>query len=213
MIYIKNIQSVLEQHQVYYGENTKFKEHANRPLSSPTKEILEDIFTDLEGIQFPSKIPLRAFAFENEDYAIVFNDESHFNRYRSITLRAPFYKQMKLFSYSNYLSQCRKYERECLKAAAAPFKWHTKESEQVFGTSEDAGDLGLKGSSMWKWTAFIDLYTDLLAHEADIKLLHLSIYDQLMIGGQLQPLHQLLLNPKERERELVFKYITRKLAL
>jgi hypothetical protein len=98
---------------------------------------------------------------------------------------------------------------ECLKAGTSNPSWTNDEAERHFGTSQNNGDLGLNGSSGWKLTAFKDFTIDLIARQRKIRLLRISVWDDLMINQRLKKLNELLMSPG-KTTDLILKIIERK---
>jgi len=82
---------------------------------------------------------------------------------------------------------------------------------EIAGTRQ-SGDLGLKGSSGWKMTAFKDFLTDLICRHRKIRLLRISVWDDLMVNRRLQKFNELLMSPGNKETELILKYVERKVV-
>jgi hypothetical protein len=53
---------------------------------------------------------------------------------------------------------------------------------------------------------------DLLTRIHGYKLIRLSPYETIMTGGSLKRLDQLLINPKEEQRSMLFAWLMRKLG-
>ena len=151
-------------------------------------------------------VPLLEFG----KFCVVFDEAIHFNRYRAKTLRSSFYENITSFPLMKYRSYCRKYEVECLKSGAANPEWTNREAERYFGAGQAPGDLGLSGSPGWKLAALTDFATDLIARQRKIRLLRISIWDDLLINQKLVKFKDLLISPGKPETELVLKFVERK---
>jgi hypothetical protein len=143
-------------------------------------------------------------------FCILLDEHIHFNRYRAKALRSPFYENLSSFPLMKYRSYSRKYEVECLKAGTSKPAWTNDEAERHFGPSQDNGDLGLAGSSGWKLTAFKDFAIDLIARQRKMRLLRISVWDDLLIHNKLMKFNDLLMSPGNTETELILKYVERK---
>ncbi len=170
-----------------------------------------EVYHDLGGLQpFPGfifHVPLMEFG----RFCVVLDEAIQFNRYRAKTLRAGFYENLMSFPLTKYRSYCRKYETVCIKAGTAGRLWTNETAERHFGLPQAPGDLGLSGSPAWKLTALRDLATDMLARQKKIRLLRLSVWDDLMLGGKLMKLNELLRCPGDYEQEMILKFIERKI--
>ncbi len=145
-------------------------------------------------------------------FCVLLDESIHFNRYRAKTLRSSFYENLASFPLMKYRSACRKYEVECLKSGTSKPAWTNYEAELHFGSSQNSGDLGLSGSSGWKLTAFKDFITDLMARQKKIRLLRISVWDDLMISKRLKKFNDILMSPGKSETESILKYVDRKIV-
>ncbi|NJN25573.1 MAG: hypothetical protein HC819_06235 [Cyclobacteriaceae bacterium] len=151
-------------------------------------------------------VPLMEFG----RFSVVFDEAIHFNRYRGKTLRSAFYDNITSFPKVKYLSYCRKYEVECLKGGTARPEWTSREAERYFGEPQLPGDLGLSGAPGWKLTALTDLATDMIARKRKIRLLRISIWDDLLLNQKLVKFKDMLVSPGKIETESILKYVERK---
>jgi hypothetical protein len=144
-------------------------------------------------------------------FSVLLDEHIHFNKYRAKTLRSPFYESLSSFPLMKYKSYSRKYEVECLKAGTSNPAWTNPEAERHFGPSQRNGDLGLSGSAGWKLTAFKDFAIDLIARQRKIRLLRISVWDDLLINKKLTKFNELLISPGKAETELILKFVERKM--
>lgn len=144
-------------------------------------------------------------------FSVLLDEDIHFNKYRAKTLRSPFYESLSSFPLMKYKSYSRKYETECLKAGTSNPAWTNQEAERHFGPSQSSGDLGLSGSSGWKLIAFKDYAVDLIARQRKIRLLRISIWDDLLINKKLTKFNEVLMSPGSAETELILKFVERKM--
>ncbi len=176
------------------------------------EKTLLETYTALEGMaSFPEikfKVPLMEFG----RFSVLFDDAIHFNRYRAKTLRSSFYENLNSFPLMKFRSYCRKYESECLKSGTANPVWTNAEAERHFGPSQQNGDLGLSGSAGWKLKAFKDFAIDLIARHRKIRLLRISVWDDLLINKKLVKFHELLMSPSKAEAEQILKFVERKVV-
>jgi hypothetical protein len=83
---------------------------------------------------------------------------------------------------------------------------------RLFGQPSEPGDFHGIGATGWKLLAYNHLQVDLLSRIHGYKLIRLSPYETIMTGGSLKRLDQLLINPKEEQRSMLFAWLMRKLA-
>jgi len=178
----------------------------------PYKTYLEEVFEDLGGksTDFPVDFPLPDL--ECEDAFIVFHDSLTFNKYRNITLRSELYDEIGSFPLGNYRRFCRSNEKQCLAKGTAGAQWTNDKAEYYFGESQERGDLGLKGSSEWKKRAFEQFLIDVLAIASNKKVIYISIYDVIMINGQLTQVEKLTLSQNEQATKYLWNYLKRLLG-
>ncbi len=81
--------------------------------------------------------------------AVELDEELHFNRYRRITLDAPFYDELPL-DRTLYRRLCADHEAECLAAGSWGRRWTQPRAEVDFGAVGLPGDLAGDGAPRWK---------------------------------------------------------------
>ena len=179
--------------------------------NSKHAEMVFEVYKELGGLG--SEIPffLTEWDIELEGIGIMLDDELNFNRYRAITLRSTFYQDMSGFPLEPYKRFCRMYEEECLKSGSFGERWSNSISEKYFGPSDEKGDLGVKGASAWKLKAFQDYLLDISSSVLKIKLIRISIYDNLMIDKKMITLNNLLISKVLYNENYLWKYISRKI--
>ncbi len=176
----------------------------------PYKTYLQEVFEELGGVA--KELPI-SYAFphlQSESFFIVFNDALTFNKYRNITLRSEFYEELPDFPLQNYRRFCRTNERQCLSVGQK--NWTNKSAEYYFGKSQEVGDLTFDGSAQWKKRAFEQFLFDVLAKASNKKVIYLSIYDVVMINGQLSPLEKLTLSQNPQSTKYLWNYLKRLLG-
>lgn len=171
-------------------------------------EVYNALGGQVENPEIIFSIPFMEFG----RFCVLLDEPIQFNRYRSKTLRSPFYESMTSFPLMKYRTYCRKYEVDCLKVGTAHPYWTNDEAERHFGPSQESGDLGLAGSSGWKMNALKNFAIDLIARQRKIRLLRISIWDDLMINKKLQKFNELLISPGTMEYEQILKYVERKVV-
>ena len=188
------------------------KLNSERLNDSPLRKAALEVFEDLDGQG--DELPLIDYRFDFELFgkAIILDDDIHFNRYRTFTMRSSIYDMLPEFPRDNYRRYCRTYETQCLKSASNGAMWSTPFAEKYFGKSNDNGDLGLTGSSVWKYRAYIDFIVDMSAMIFDYKIYRISIYDTLMIGGQIKTLKDLLSSRNPENKKYLASFFKKKIS-
>lgn len=169
-----------------------------------------EVYRSLGGMQGKPQLSFRVPFLEFGRFCVLLDEAIHFNRYRSKTLRAPFYTGLSSFPLMKYRTYCRKYEVECLKAGTSKPFWTNPEAEAHFGPSQQSGDLGLSGSSGWKLLALREFMVDLIARKRKIRLLRISVWDDLMISSKLVKFNEVLMSPGTTESDKILSYVERK---
>lgn len=178
----------------------------------PFATYRQEIFEELEGVSDDLPLTYTLPHLQCEDAYIVFNDSLTFNRYRAITLRSDFYDEFTQLPLQNYRRYCRSNEKQCLASGTAGNQWTNKTAEYYFGSSQERGDLGLSGSAEWKKRAFEQFQFDLLCKATNKKVIYISIYDVIMINGQLTPIEKLTLSQNEQSTKYLWNYLKRLLG-
>lgn len=181
-------------------------------LKGKGEELLSESFSLLGG---KGKAPLLdnlKFDFKINRFVFLYDDAVHFNRYRLLTLKSSVYN---IFSFSwtdAYKRLCRNFEKECLKSGLQERIWKGPPlASKVFGPSDIPGDLSGFGSSGWKLNAYNDVQYDLLSRLHGYKLIRIPMYENLMIGGGLKKIDDLLLQPSESTYPGIVNWIKRKM--
>lgn len=144
---------------------------------------------------------------------ILWDDELVFNRYRGITFRSEMYKEFQFTFLEGHKRLCRTYEKEALKAGMQQRIWEGPPlAMRIFGQPSEPGDFHGVGASGWKLLAYNHLQVDLLSRIHGYKLIRLSPYETIMTAGSLKRLDQLLINPKEEQRSMLYGWLMRKLG-
>ena len=144
---------------------------------------------------------------------ILWDDELVFNRYRGITFRSEMYEEFQFTFLEGHKRLCRTYEKEALKVGTQQRMWEGSPlATRIFGKPSEPGDFHGVGATGWKLLAYNHMQVDLLSRIHGYKLIRLSPYETIMTGGSLKRLDQLLINPKEEQRSMLFGWLMRKLA-
>jgi hypothetical protein len=182
-------------------------------LDARCKSWLSTVLEDLGGKgSFPlfEKVPVD---FKFGRTLILWDDELIFNRYRGITFRSDLYEEFQFTFLEGHKRLCRTYEKEALKAGMQQRIWEGPPlATRVFGQPSEPGDFHGVGGTGWKLLAYNHLQVDLLTRIHGYKLIRLSPYETIMTGGSLKRLDQLLINPKEEQRSMLFAWLMRKLG-
>jgi hypothetical protein len=184
-----------------------------RYLDARCKSWLSTILEDLGGKgSFPlfEKVPVD---FKFGRTLILWDEELVFNRYRGITFRSDLYEEFQFTFLEGHKRLCRTYEKEALKVGMQQRIWEGPPlATRVFGQPSEPGDFHGVGATGWKLLAYNHLQVDLLTRIHGYKLIRLSPYETIMTGGSLKRLDQLLINPKEEQRSMLFAWLVRKLG-
>ncbi|MGO2749391.1 MAG: DUF7255 family protein [Pseudoclavibacter sp.] len=101
-------------------------------------------------------------------FTIELDEEQHFNRYRSATLRQAW--AWDLPWRTDYLELCEDFEPTAIRSRSGGGSWSSSGSERQFGTSGPNGVLEGPGSARWKQRALYDAMKDALAATGEINL-------------------------------------------
>ena len=209
---IKNLENILLQ-EFTYSIDPLPKLQSEDIKKTDLADLVKTTYDALGGIGEKAPTFTSDWHLELEGLAVQWDDELHFNKYRRVTLRSKAYDTLKVVNKMKYLDHCRKREKECLKAGLAGKKWHHHHAEKAFGISEEPGDLGGKGSAAWRYRAWGDFLQDITALIYPIKVLRLSIWDELLINKKLVKLGELITNPSEEQQEIILQHLKRRIAL
>ncbi len=182
-------------------------------LDGKGKNWLKTILDDLGGNGSMPLLEKLKFDFKIGRQLILWDEEIEFNRYRGTTLKAELYEEMSFPFFESYKRLCRTYEKEALKAGMASRIWAGPPiAQSLFGQASQPGDFTGNGASGWKLLAYNSVQTDIQTRIHGYKLIRLNPYETLMTGGSLKRLDQLLINPKEEQKAVIFNWLMRKLG-
>jgi len=177
------------------------------------KAWLQELLAGLGGEGSLPLLEKLKFDFKLGRNLICWDDELHFNRYRLETFRSDMYSEWTFSFAESHKRLCRTYERECLKGGMQQRIWNGPPIAKIlFGEASDSGDLTGNGAIGWKLLAYNDAQYDLQTRIHGYKLLRLSPYETLMTGGSLKRLDQLLVNPSEEQRAMLYNWLKRKIG-
>lgn len=181
-------------------------------LDQKAKSWLEEVYTDLGGEgEFPLLKKLK-FDFKLKRNLILYDDELNFNRYRLKSFKSTIYSDFNFDFAESQRRLCRTFERDCLKVGMQERTWNGPPlAMHCFGKASEPGDFSGNGSSGWKLLAYNNVQLDLQSRIHGYKLIRLSPYETLMTGGSLKRLDQLLINPKDEQRQIILNWLIRKI--
>jgi hypothetical protein len=208
----RQLDLILQEGGVTYDWQVDF-EVQPRYLDARSKSWLSTGLEDLGGKgTFPlfEKVPVD---FKFGRTLILWDEELVFNRYRGITFRSELYEEFQFTFLEGHKRLCRTYEKEALKAGMQQRIWEGSPlATRLFGQPSEPGDFHGVGATGWKLLAYNHLQVDLLTRIHGYKLIRLSPYETIMTGGSLKRLDQLLINPKEEQRSMLFAWLMRKIG-
>lgn len=180
-------------------------------LKGKGETILKSVFDELGGKGNMPVLEHLKFDFKINRYLFIYDDAVHFNRYRLSTLKSELYTVFSFPWVDSYKRLCRTFEKECIKSGLQDRIWNGPPiASRIYGKSEDPGDLSGNGSSGWKLNAYNDVQYDLISRLHGYKLIRIPEYENLMIGGSLKKIDDLLLNPKEENQKAILNWVSRK---
>ncbi|MET4144273.1 hypothetical protein [Arthrobacter sp. UYCo732] len=149
-------------------------------LAATAVDPLMVSFRALGGVPVRPVLAPHGWDLQADDLLIEFDEDLHFNRYRSLSLATPGFPRLPwTHAYSRYTLET---EDRCLSAGKHGGKWANPSSNRMFGGSDAEGILGPLGSSRWKQRAMYDALKDAYAlHSPGVALARVSIHDE--IGG------------------------------
>lgn len=139
---------------------------------------LMSVFRELGGVSGPPELTPQGWDMQADDVLIEFDEDLHFNRYRTLVLAAPWYSHLPWSeAYSDYALS---FEDICLRAGRHGGKWASLSSDRMFGGSDDEGVFGERGPSRWKQRAVYDALKDAYAcYSPGVALARVSIHDDV----------------------------------
>ena len=180
-------------------------------LKGKGENLLNSVFEGLGGKGNRPVLEQVKFDFKIDRYVFVYDDAVHFNRYRLSTLKSDLYDTFSFPWSDSYKRLCRTFEKECIKTGLNDRVWNGPPiASRLFGKSEESGYLSGNGSSGWKLNAYNDAQYDLVSRLHGYKLIRIPEYENLMIGGSLKKIDDLLLNPKEENQKAILNWVSRK---
>lgn len=208
---ITNLLSVLEETE-FFVEHSHTLDVNPAYLKGKGEELLQEVFQSLEGNGRPPVLEKLTFDFKINRLVFVYDDEVHFNRYRLLTLKTSLYETFSYEWADAYKRLCRTYEKDCLKVGMQERIWNGPPlAKKIFGRAAESGDLTGTGAIGWKLNAYNDAQYDLVSRLHGYKLIRIPQYENLMIGGSLKKLDDLLLKPHESNKTALTNWLKRKI--
>ncbi|UJP64196.1 DUF7255 family protein [Mongoliitalea daihaiensis] len=208
---VANLRSILEESDLEVDSFFHLEVNPDY-LKGKGELLLQAVFENLEGRGKMPVLEKLRFDFKIQRYVFLYDDEVHFNRYRLNSLKTDLYDTFTFDWVDSYKRLCRTYEKECLKAGIQDRIWNGPPiARKIFGEASEAGDLSGNGASGWKLNAYNDAQYDLLSRLHGYKLIRLPQYENLMLGGSLKKVDDLLLQPKEAFKIAMTNWIKRKI--
>ncbi len=211
-IKINNLLRIISQASSEVEAPFELPVHA-KYLEGKGNELLKEVYESVSGIGNPICLQHLKIDFKINRFLFLYDDEVHFNRYRLMTLKTSLYE---VFSYQwvdAYRRMCRNYERECIKAGSQERIWTGPPiAQRAFGKAEVSGELSGNGASGWKLNAYNDAQYDLISRLHGYKLIRIPVYENIMIGGTLRKIDDLLLQPKEDTATAIGNWLIRKMS-
>lgn len=192
----RNLKKILAT-QYLENENITFIE-SNDLAGTEYHKQYQEVFESLGGQRSAPALSIKGYFFETKKFCLELDDQTTFNRYRLKTFRSSIYGSFPGVKAEKHRIYCNKFEKECLKAGLARGIWTNRVAEHIFGKSEDPGDFGLNGSAGWKLIALENYLKDVYARYKKIRLLRITVWDEIMINKQLVKIGDLLTNPDEK---------------
>ncbi|WP_215226739.1 DUF7255 family protein [Echinicola shivajiensis] len=182
-------------------------------LDERAKFMFQDLYNRLGGEGEFIYLDNLKFDFKIDRFLFLYDDAVHFNRYRLTSFKSAIYDVFTFSWVDAYKRLCRTFERECLKAGLQERIWEGPPiANKCFGDSEEAGELSSNGSAGWKLNAYNDAQYDLLSRLHGYKIIRLPMYENIMLGGSLKKLDQLLINPNEEYSKGIYNWFMRKMV-
>jgi len=142
------------------------------------RDYVMELYHALGGIDPNPRLTPGPWDYAYDTNLVVELDESaHFNRYRAKTLEPPWAQHLPWYiAYTTYATT---FEDACLKERGWGGYWTSTSTERQFGAAGPKGVLNGSGSPRWKQRALYDAMRDITAFHGDIRLVRLSVYDEV----------------------------------
>ncbi|MDN3670917.1 hypothetical protein QWY93_16490 [Echinicola jeungdonensis] len=208
---VNTLLDILQEKEVPFEEEFRIEVNRNL-LDQKARELLADAYKSLDGKGEFIILDKLKFDFKIDRFLFLYDDAVHFNRYRLSTLKTGIYDTFTFPWVEGYKRLCRTFEKECHKAGVQERVWNGPPvAGRCFGPSEDFGDLSNNGSAGWKLNAYNDAQYDLLSRLHGYKIIRISMYENLMTGGSLKKIDQLLTRPNQDLYNPIASWLLRKM--
>ncbi len=209
---IRQLDEILQESDLFFDSGFDLDLNPNF-LDENSKDWLSEAYQELGGKSDYPLLEKLKFDFKINRFVIKYDDESHFNRYRSITLRSDIYGHFSFTFSQAYKRLCRTFEKDCLKVGMQNRAWFGSPMAKAhFGEGSDPGDFFDEGAPGWKLLAYNDLQMDLQSRLHGYKLIRIAPYETLMIGGRLQRIDHLLMSANDDTKAIILNWLKRKMA-
>jgi hypothetical protein len=210
-ICIQNLIKIIEANDLMPELDFQLTTNANY-LKGQGELWLKEIFEELGGVGAYPVLEKMNFDLKINRFLFLYDHEIHFNKYRLKSLKSSLYDSFSFSWLESYKRLCRTFESECLKTAGNERMWYGPPlAKKVFGVGEEPGDLSGLGSPGWKLITYNDCQYDLITRLHGYKLIRISMYEHIMIGGSLKKIDDLLFSPKEENYLAIFNWFNRKM--
>jgi hypothetical protein len=159
----------------------RYPKHDDVAASDLRVEI-ERVYRELGGIAQRFPLNLCRWDIEFQGIAVELDECLHFNRYRGETLKSASYPRLPKFPLEKYRCFCSKHEDKCVRSGSYGKKWSSRTAADQFGCPSPLRDLSGNGSPRWKQRAFYDFVKDLSPLLIGVKVVRISVWDQLVEG-------------------------------
>jgi len=171
-----------------------------------------EVYRSLGGLKDEPIVELPEWDYELSHVGLELDEDLHFNRYRTITLRSSLYEKLPNFPLRNYRNYCLIYEKNCLKVGKTVRRWSNEKAKQHFGKPGKRAVLTAEGSPLWKLRAFQDFLKDITPLVfPTAAMVRVSIWDRLLTTGKLVYINDILETKDVMLGRSLIKYIGRKL--
>jgi hypothetical protein len=210
---VDNLLEVLKESDLVLDYQFRLEVNAQY-IREKEQNLLREALDLLGGKGHVPTLDTLKFDFKIGRQVFVYDDEAHFNRYRLNTFKSDIYDVFSFPWLEAYKRLCRNHEKDCLKTGMQERLWNGPPiAAKIFGKSEEPGDLSGNGSSGWKLNAYNDVQYDLVSRLHGFKLVRIPVYENIMIGGSLKKIDDLLLHPKEEYRTGIRNWFLRKVSI
>jgi len=158
---------------------------------SDLKSEIECVYGKLDGILPSSPLNLRHWDTEFDGIAVELDEELHFNRYRSITLKSAIYTRLRRFPLDTYMYFYSDHEDSCLCRSYGKY-WTNPSCEAQFGPASPLKNLSGNGPPRWKQRAFYDFVKDLSPLLINVKVARVAVWDTLVVAESTKTVREVL---------------------